>query len=103
MLLAVGFIMRYKIYKIKIDGSSKSKLNDNQSDFINVVGNWIYYCGDGEKLYKIRTDGSGKTKLNNDNSFNINIAYDWVYYEVDGAMWRLYRIKTDGTGRQLVN
>ena len=32
------------------------------SDYLNVVGDWIYYTDIG-RLYKINTDGSGRTVI----------------------------------------
>ena len=68
---------KYKLYKIRTDGSDKTKLNDDDSKYINVVGDWVYYsnCNWSEEktryrynnyfytLYKIRTDGTGKQKV----------------------------------------
>jgi len=50
-----------KLYKIRTDGSSRTKLNDDSSYWINVVGDWVYYTNfndDIGKFYKIRTDGT---------------------------------------------
>jgi hypothetical protein len=100
------------LYKIKTDGTEKTKLCDDTATDINPSGNWVYYINetDGEKLYKIKTDGTGNTKVCNDGaSFGINVAGDWIYYKIrtffyfyfhyDGG---LYKIKTDGTGRSKV-
>jgi hypothetical protein len=71
----------YKLYRIRTDGSDRTKLNDDGSSCINVVGDWVYYNnGNDHKLYKIRTDGSDRTKLNDDDSIYINVVGDWVYY-----------------------
>ena len=91
-----------EIRKINTDGSQIIKVNDDNSDNINVVGDWIYYTNesDGGKIYRIHIDGSQRTKLNDDNSDHINIVGDWIYYNVidDG----MYKMRTDGTGRELV-
>ena len=93
-----------KFYKVKADGSGRTKLNDDFACFINAAGQWIYYqnFNQGNKLYKVRTDGSDRTKLNDDISDSINVSGDWAYYEnvTDGAV---YRIKTDGSGRAKLN
>jgi len=54
-----------KIYKIRTDGSSNQKLNNDLSWSINLAGDWIYYRNtfDVWKTYKIRTDGSGKQRV----------------------------------------
>ena len=52
----------FKIYKIRTDGSVRTKVNDDDSGDINVVGDWIYYRNydDSGRTYKICTDGSGR-------------------------------------------
>ncbi|MBL4934272.1 DUF5050 domain-containing protein [Clostridium sp. YIM B02515] len=92
-----------KLYKIKTDGTEKTKLNDDHSTYINVLGDWVYYTSGssagtyGGKLYKIKTDGSGKTKLSDNEAGYINISSDWIYYSNYDDMDKLYKIKTDGT------
>jgi len=95
----------YRIYKIKTDGSGRTKLNDDESYNLNVVGEWIYYSngGDGNRIYKIKTDGSGRTKVNNDSSLNLNVVGEWIYYANQGDGGRIYKIKTDGSGNQIVD
>lgn len=54
-----------KLYKMRADGTAKTRLNSQASYNINIIGNWIYYRSDG-KLFKIKTDGTGKSRLNPD-------------------------------------
>jgi len=98
-----------KLYKIRTDGSSKTKLNDEKSFCINIVDDWIYYSTQyyGKKLYKMRIGGSGKAKLNDDECSHVNVIGDWVYYhkkndDKQGSS-NLYRIRTDSTERQVVD
>jgi serine/threonine protein kinase len=94
-----------KLYKIRVDGSGRKKLNEDIGWFINVVGEWVYYTNysDGKKLYKTRVDGTGRQKLNEDISECINVVGEWVYYKnwSDGS--KLYKIRVDGSGRQKLN
>nr|WP_159435456.1 DUF5050 domain-containing protein [Sporobacter termitidis] len=49
------------IYKIKTDGTEKTKLCDfPSSNFIdmNVLNDWIYLTGNGFNMHKVKTDGS---------------------------------------------
>jgi hypothetical protein len=89
----------WKLYKMKTDGSSITKINDDISGFINVIGEWIYYTNfsDIDKIYKIKTDGSNKTKINNEVSWDINVVDDWIYYINESC--KLYKMKTDGSRR----
>lgn len=94
-----------KLYKIKIDGTGKTKLNDDASYNINVVGYWIYFtnASDGQKLYKIKTDGTGKAKLSDDVSNSINVVGNWIYYINGGNDNKLYKININGTGKTQLN
>ncbi len=94
-----------KLYKIRTDGSGRTKLNDDESWCLNVVGDWIYYQNgsDSLKLYKIRTDGSERTKLNEDSSHYLNVVGDWIYYCNTSDGGKLYKIRTDGSGRTKLN
>jgi len=111
------------IYKIRTDGSGRTKLNDDNSRNLNVVGDWIYYSNkEGEgypravmlnpdynyHLYKIRTDGSGRTRLNNDLTMNPIVSDGWIYYsnrdrEDEFYSSSLYKIRTDGTERTRIS
>jgi hypothetical protein len=62
---------RGKLYKIKTDGTNKTKITDEYASYVNVSGDWIYYSNLNEtervlELYKIKTDGTNRTKINND-------------------------------------
>jgi hypothetical protein len=76
----------FKLYKMRVDGSEKTKLNDSISYCINVVGDWIYYINNSDydapqRIYKIRTDGSENTKLNDSMSNDVSVIGDWIFYE----------------------
>jgi hypothetical protein len=79
-------------------------LNDDVSDSINVVGEWIYYSnyGDNGKIYKIRIDGTENMRLNDDESWFINIVGDWIIYINRSDDSNQYKVHTDGTERQLL-
>ncbi len=44
------------LYKIKTDGSNRTKLNDHPSTYINIVDGWIYYVSNAT-VYKMKLDG----------------------------------------------
>ncbi|MBC3887836.1 DUF5050 domain-containing protein [Acetobacterium paludosum] len=91
-----------ELYKIRTDGTEKTKLSSDRAAYINVVGDWIYYAddGDNDKLYKIKTDGTEKNRLFDDVATRINVVGDWIYY--DHGYFGMYQIKTDGSGRHRV-
>lgn len=89
------------LFKIRTDGSGKTKITDDIVAGINVLGDWIYYANitDDGTLYKIKMDGTARTKLNSDWASEENIVGDWIYYTNVDDNVTLYKIKTDGTSR----
>lgn len=94
----------FTLYKMRVDGSEKTKLNDNISYCINVVEDWIYYINNSDfdaqqRIYKIRTDGSENTKLNDSMSEDVNVIGDWIYYKkyCGNGDWKLHKLSLDGS------
>ena len=80
------------IYKQRIDGSEKTKVNDDTSYDLRISGDWLYYKS-GVDLYRIRTDGSEKTLLSKSVRSDFFIHKDWVYYE--SGISGMYRINCE--------
>ena len=57
------------LYKIDATGIERTLLSEGDFNYINVVGNSIYFIGGTNRLTKIQTDGSSKTELLRDISF----------------------------------
>lgn len=96
------------LFKIRADGTGKTKLNDEQyAKHINVVGDWIYYhLNFSAGIYKIRTDGSQKTKLVDYSISKLIVIDNWIYYRKDGSSYEygdLYKIRTDGTEETMLD
>ncbi|WP_180994167.1 DUF5050 domain-containing protein [Bacillus sp. Marseille-P3661] len=93
------------IFKIRIDGTEKTQINNDSSTSILVRGEWIFYANqsDGAKLYKIRADGTERTKLNEDQSSSINLIGEWIYYQNITDQQKPYRVRIDGTERTKLN
>ena len=62
-----------KLYKVRTDGSGKTKLCDDKIYWLIILGNWIYYgvffpalCANAELelIYKIRMDGTERQEIN---------------------------------------
>lgn len=51
-----------KLYKIMVDGTGRTKLNDEFSANIKVIGDWIFYTSKGT-CHIIKNDGTHKYKL----------------------------------------
>jgi hypothetical protein len=92
-----------KIYRIKPDRSGLSKVSSNSGTAINVIGDWVYYCGIIDQgIFKVKKDGSDQTKISAETSLHhIHVVNDWIYYYVyiGEGVRELYKIKTDGTNK----
>jgi len=92
------------LYKIRTDGTGKTKLNDESSLRINVVGEWVYYYNDiltdglpiNSPVYKIRIDGTERIWLFDEKITCMTVVGDWIYFSNQDG---LYKIRTDATGK----
>ncbi len=92
-----------KLHRIKTDGSSRQKLNDNESFNVTVADDWIYYTSpynQGFKVYRIKTDGSGQQSLFDDQFNTMVLNGDQIYYSRENESAGIYLIQKDGSGRQ---
>lgn len=87
------------LYKLKKNGTTRIKLCNDSPQYINVIGDWVYYKNENNcKFYKIKTNGTQRTKVSSAQMSSINVVDGWIYYHnLDDNF--LYKIKTDGTGR----
>lgn len=87
---AIGNGYRY-LMKMKTDGSNRQMLAEHESGFtyINVVGDWIYYCGNG--IRRMRTDGSLMELVSTVNAENLHVIEETGYFiNIEGT--RLYTL-----------
>lgn len=104
-----------KLYRKDLNTGSKQMLYEKHqasADFINVVGDWVYFTSQG--IYRIRIDGTNLEKLNDNRSSNLSVINGWIYYLNHGLDYRgedgtilfkdrgLYRMRIDGTEKQLI-
>lgn len=94
-------IMDDKIYcssngnlvKMGLNGENKVVL-DTQARFVNVIGDWIYYCkGLQSAIYKIRIDGTGKKLLVKDLILQMDAGANEIYFE---SIAKLYKVADSG-------
>lgn len=89
------------LYKIRMDGTDKMKLNSEISIYINVAGGWVYYrnISEGDKfcICRVRTDGTGRETIYEDlNAGELFVYGDWIYFfALDSG--KMYRMRLDGT------
>ena len=107
----IYFQQKFKLYKMKADGSEKTMFADSGSVFEMIVnGDWIYYINgdDDSKLYKIKTDGTKKTKLSDENTAGL-IGVDSDIYYIKGENYSytepntVYKMDLDGNGRSRID
>jgi hypothetical protein len=103
-----------RIYKIRIDGTGHTLVNEVSLLHYLVEDGWIYFSGyhgdyDTPGLYKMRIDGSELRRINDDYAAYLNAFDGWIYYlMLTSASERIniepgiYRIRADGTGREMV-
>ncbi|SHI00942.1 DUF5050 domain-containing protein [Clostridium intestinale] len=93
-----------KLSKAKIDGSSVTKINDDQALFINVQENYIYYCNlsDNNSVYKVNKDGTGRTKLTTEPATYLRVYNNSIYYQNINDNYSLYRMDLIGSNKAKV-
>ncbi len=91
------------LYKIKSDGTAKTKLCDDKPAYINVVGNYIYYQNTTDnRIYKISTSGNERTVITSDSVQEVSVLGDWIFYINSSDNNYLYKVKTDGTDKTVL-
>ena len=80
------------LMKMKIDGVQKQFVAESNHGFeyINVIGDWIYYCGSG--IWRIRTDGSDNELVSALNARHLQVIGDTGYFTVETNGYTIYKI-----------
>jgi len=93
----------FTLYKMRYNGTEKSKLND-VSSFPGLIfsDNWIYYSfedSNREHFMRMRKDGSEMELLRNTDLWIIHATDDWFFYQKsDNGNLCLYKISINATG-----
>lgn len=98
------------MYKMKVDGTSKTRIGSDASGGFTKVGEWIYYINttEGGKLYKIKADGSSRALVDSNKVIALNSKDGWVYYSTASKISdtvqdiKLYKVNSNGTAKTLV-
>ena len=86
------------LYKQRVNGSGRTKLNDKQCDNIKISGEWVYYiCAEG--IFRTHTDGTLTFPVLHRHEHSemrriISVAGKWVYYITSEG--ELHRVKAGG-------
>jgi len=94
------------IYTMNLDGSKKTKLNDDGTGFLGVTDKYIILNlpkSENNKYvtYIMNLDGSNKHKLTENRIYSINVKEEYVYFVDDNQ--NIYRVKVDGTEEKLIS
>ncbi|OAB37046.1 hypothetical protein PMSD_09585 [Paenibacillus macquariensis subsp. defensor] len=94
------------IYKEKLDGNDKQKVNDDVFvTNLNIINGKLYYVS-GNTIYKSDINGTNRAivmELGLGGPRLLSVVGDWIYYTKGTSMFMpLYRMKTDGTSNQLL-
>ena len=117
------------LYKIRTDGTERTKICDDMPSSLNVVDDWMYYIiwenldevleayKAGNEIaaiwsvFKIKTDGTNRQKIQIDNFEHLNgiiVTEGYIYYverreSSDGFSSWLNKISIDGTNRKEID
>lgn len=98
------------IYKIKTDGTEKTKLIDDSimasmsGKGFELDGEWLYYLSKNEEgsLHRVKTDGSHRENIGEGYIYDFDLTDDWIYINIAEDGPRLYKMKKDGSERNLI-
>lgn len=86
-----------QLYKMKTDGTEKTKLSDDMATDIHLSSDWIFYIANNN-IYKIKNDGSQRTCLSGYRTYTFNMYSDSIFFVSSDNQYSIYRMKTDGSG-----
>lgn len=84
------------IYRMRLDGSEKTKLNDQASSYLGVIDGKVYYRT-SSGIYCMNSDGSDQTNLFLGTTESMNIVDGRIYFKSTEDQLRLYSMAMDGT------
>lgn len=92
------------IFKVKTDGSEKTKLIDEYCEYLHVADGYIYFKNIDDKLvYKAGLGGENSEVLFEDRVRCFCVVDGYIFYTEEYYLdSRLYRVKTDGTDKELI-
>jgi hypothetical protein len=87
------------LYRMRLDGSEKTKLNDRQSGNIGVYDGYVYYYTGGKSsgIWRMKCDGSQDTNIYIGSIEDMCIVDGRIYFKNSLDSLKLYSIALDGT------
>ena len=90
------------LYKMRSDGTGMTRLNEDDTFDVNILGDWVYYRNgsDDNKVYKVRIDGTGRARLTDHEARYVSVVDSWIYfrsYDRVANQYMLVKMRNDGT------
>lgn len=95
-------LMENSLYKIRIDGTGRTKLNDAKTGHYVIDEDWLYFNvwtpggGHVTEFFKMKTNGDEPQQLSKDHVMYVGIHDNLIYYSNSSDGHKLYRMKTNG-------
>ncbi len=93
------------LYSADMDGANKVKLYEGKVRYINVVGDYLYFC-DLNRSYnicRVKKDGSEAAIVLNIMATELNVLGDRMFYINWMESSKIYSTKIDGTDSKALN
>ena len=93
-----------KLFKIKVDGTQKSKICNDNAENINISGYNLFYAVSkdlnstklGYDIFRIELKNFSRRYISHTSSKEYIISDEWIYY-IDSSC--IYKVKTDGSNK----
>jgi hypothetical protein len=84
------------LYRMKADGSSRTKISDHRAISMAILSDWIYFINPDHLnwIFRMKLDGSEYSVVSTKTAGRIIIKDEWIYFNNYG----LSRVRTDGSG-----
>ncbi len=96
-----------RLYRIRQDGTSLTKISDDQNSlFITVVNDFVYYSNpdDQYRMYRIGIRGNGRILLHKEIGVQyLTYSEGWFYYQSYSQQKNICKISIDGKERVRLN
>lgn len=98
MIYGIDIHDNYSLISMNVTDGTRTLLDSERTDMINVTDNYIYYQTSGEtpQLKRIRRDGSDMEIVANGVYSNINATSQYVYFTKFGSDIPVYKTPTYG-------
>jgi hypothetical protein len=88
----------YSLISINVSDGTKTTLDTDRTDMLNLADNYIYYqtSGDNPQLKRVRRDGSDMSVVADGAYKDINVTSQYVYFTKYGTTTPVYHTPSFG-------